>query len=40
MVPSKFVALLLLAALGFVGDCSPQPQVGFFPLPTLQIDDD
>ncbi len=39
MAPTKFAVLLLLAALGFVGDCTPQPQIGFLPLPTLQIDD-
>lgn len=39
MVYPKIAVLLVLAALGFVGDCTPQPQVGHFPLPSLAIDD-
>lgn len=40
MVSPKVLVLLVLVALGFVGDCTPQPQVGSFPLPSLQIDDE
>jgi hypothetical protein len=39
MLSPKVLVLLVLAALGFVGDCTPQPQVGHFPLPSLQIED-
>jgi len=40
MATPKFALLVFLAALGFVGDCTPQPQVGHLAFPTLQIDDD
>ena len=39
MFPPKLALLFFLAALGFVGDCSPQPQLGYMAFPTLQIDD-
>lgn len=39
MLSPKVLVLLVLAALSFVGDCTPQPQVGHFPLPSLQIED-
>ncbi len=39
MVPPKIALLLFLAALGFIGDCTPQPQVGYFAFPPLEIDD-
>jgi len=40
MFPSKIAVLVFLAILGCVGDCTPEPQQGFFPIPTLQIDDE
>lgn len=40
MVPPKLALLFFLAMLGFVGDCTPQPQIGYFAFPTLQIADD
>ncbi len=40
MAVPKLALLLFLATLGFVGDCTPQPQLGYMAFPTLQIDDD
>ncbi len=39
MLPAKLLLLAALSAIAFLGDCTPQPQVGHFPLPSLEIDD-